>query len=163
MECKNERGATSPCAFDSYCDSAAMRDQWQPSASTPMMIIRIGFVVLTDDGGSNEAVSSAKLNAQFAQLEEDFDDYNIGFLWVNQEDDYHVEETDFNRIDATCLAETPYDECICPLGDADCDPEEYAEAAMMEYGTAQTGLDASSSLNVFLSIEGDYDHRSPMV
>lgn len=160
IECESSRAGESACSFDSYCDSAALRDLWQPGASTPVMTLRIGFVVFTDDDESDPAVTSEKLEAQFAQLNEDFDDYNIEFLWVNEQDDYFVEETDFNRFSDYCSplptrtgCSSAFIGCYCTPGDAACDPCEYVEAAMMDYGIDQTGLDTVASLNVFVAID----------
>ena len=66
-------GCPSPCD----CDSPETRDDYIPGAGTPVKIIRLHFIVLREDDGSNPAASVEDITLQVSKLNDNFEPWAL--------------------------------------------------------------------------------------
>jgi hypothetical protein len=104
----------SSCPTYGSCDDPAVRDLWIPIPSTPIRTVRLKFNVFCRDDGSNPAATQADVDAQVAQLNSDYLDAHIQFVYQTE----FINDTTFrtyNDIDEvamkTMYADQPDQQC----------------------------------------------------
>lgn len=76
----NNNVAGAICPTYGMCDDPAVRDMSIPDANTPIKTIRVHFVILRNDDGTNSAGTIADAADQIDQMNVDFADYRFQFV-----------------------------------------------------------------------------------
>ena len=69
------------CPLNGVCDDPATRNGFIPDGSTPIKVIRLRFVIFSNDDGSNPATTLNGVADQVARMNADFEPHRIRFTY----------------------------------------------------------------------------------
>jgi hypothetical protein len=82
------------CPTNGQCDTPSVRDGFIPDASTPIKVIRLRFVVLSEDDGSSPAATVNDIAGQVAQMNADYLPYRVQFAYTTA----FVDDSTYRRL-----------------------------------------------------------------